>query len=115
MKDATLAKAHFPSNETGNVVVLTLIRPPSLGCTAVGRTRHLSKEPNPPHAVVQNSKMARASVDPGQGLDVVQIDDPELMRRGQSSVPKTLCLRCQKLECTSTSVQDLRDLANTLE
>ena len=59
--------------------------------------------------------MAGASVDPGQGLDVVQIDDLELTRGGQSSVPKTLCLLHQKLECTSTSVQDLHDLANTLE
>ena len=39
----------------------------------MGWMQHLSKELNPPHAIVQNSFMARASVDPGQGLDVVQI------------------------------------------
>ena len=38
----------------------------------MGWTWHLSKEPNLPHTVVQNSIMARASVDLGQGLDVVQ-------------------------------------------
>ena len=43
------------------------------------------------------------------------VDDPELTREGQSSVPETLRLLRQKLERTSTSVQDLRDPANTLE
>ena len=81
----------------------------------MGRTRHLSKELNPPHAVVQNSIMARASVDPGQGLDIVQIDDPEQMREGQSSVPETLLLLCQQVECLSKPVQALRDLADILE
>ena len=38
-------------------------------------TWHLSKEPNLPHAIVQNSSMARASVDLGQGLDAVQTED----------------------------------------
>ena len=108
-------KAHFPSNETGNVVCFNPNRPPSLGCTAVGRTRHLSKEPYLPHAVLQNSSMARASVDPGRGLDAVQIDDPELTREGQPSVPETLLLLRQKVECLSKPIQALRDLADILE
>ena len=86
-----------------------------MGCTAVGRTRHLSKEPYLPHAVLQNSSMARASVDPGRGLDAVQIDDPELTREGQPSVPETLLLLRQKVERLSKPIQTLRDLADILE
>ena len=59
--------------------------------------------------------MARASVDPGRGLDAVQIDDPELTREGQPSVPKTLLLLRQKVERQSKPIQALRDLADILE
>ena len=86
-----------------------------MGCTAVGRTQHLSKEPYLPHAIVQNSSMARASVDPGQGLDAVQIDDPELMPERQPSVPETLLLLRQKVERLSKPIQALCDLADILE
>ena len=37
---------------------------------AMGQMWHLSKDSYPPHALVQNSIMARASVDPGRGLPV---------------------------------------------
>ena len=59
--------------------------------------------------------MVRASVDLGQGPDAVQIDDPEQMCKGQPSVPDTLRLLHQRVECMSTSVQGLHDLANALE
>ena len=39
---------------------------------AMGQMRHLSKDPYPPHAVVQNSTKTQVSVDPGLGLDAVQ-------------------------------------------
>ena len=86
-----------------------------MGCMAMGWTRHLSKEPYLPHAVVQNSPMARASVDLGQGLDAVQIDDLELTCEGQPSVPETLLLLHQKVECLSKPIQALCDLVDILE
>ena len=44
-----------------------------------------------------------------------RIDDPELMREGQPSVPETLLLLRQQVECLSKPVQALRDLAHILE
>ena len=49
------------------------------------------------------------------GADMTQIDDPEHMCKGQPLVPKTVCLLHQKVECMSTSLQGLHDLASTLE
>ena len=59
--------------------------------------------------------MTRASVDQGRGLDAGQIDDPELMHEGQPSVPETLLLLHQKVECLSKPIQALHDLANILK
>ena len=42
------------------------------------------------------------------------IDDPELMREGQPSVPKTLLLLHQKVKRLSKPIQALHDLADIL-
>ena len=48
-------------------------------------------------------------------LYILYIDDPELMHKGQPSVPKTLLLLRQKVERLSKPIQALRDLADILE
>ena len=44
-----------------------------------------------------------------------KIDDPELTREGQPSVPETLLQLRQKVERLSKPIQTLRDLADILE
>ena len=48
-------------------------------------------------------------------FSMFHIDDPELTHEGQPSVPETLLLLRQKVECLSKPIQALRDLADILE
>ena len=82
-----------------------------MSCMAMGQIQLPSKEPFPPHAISNTTSSDTAGSQAlGQCLEFLQIVDPEQMNKGQPSVPKTLCLLQDKVNCLTPTIQNLQDL-----